>query len=62
MKFVKWIWRLVVVGLIYISLSLTLTSPVELKVDSTAGLVKSSINKVVDQANNSDLQIVFSFL
>ena len=59
MKFVKWIWRLVVVGLIYISLSLTLTSPVELKVDSTAGLVKSSINKVVDQANNSDLQMGF---
>ena len=62
MKFVKWIWRLVVVGLIYISLSLTLTSPVELKVDSTAGLVKSSINKVVDQANNSDLQLGVSFL
>lgn len=62
MKFVKWIWRLVVVGLIYISLSLTLTSPVELKVDSTAGLVKSSINKVVDQANNSDLQMSVSFL
>lgn len=62
MKFVKWIWRLVVVGLIYISLSLTLTSPVELKVDSTAGLVKSSINKVVDQANNSDLQMGVSFL
>ena len=61
MKFVKWIWRLVVVGLIYISLSLTLTSPVELKVDSTAGLVKSSINKVVDQANNSDLQMGVSF-
>ena len=55
MKFIKWIWRLVVVGLIFISLSLTLTSPVELKVDSTAGLVKSSINKVVDQANNSCL-------
>lgn len=51
-----------VVGLIYISLSLTLTSPVELKVDSTAGLVKSSINKVVDQANNSDLQMGVSFL
>lgn len=49
-------------GLIYISLSLTLTSPVELKVDSTAGLVKSSINKVVDQANNSDLQMGVSFL
>lgn len=62
MKFVKWIWRLVVVGLIYISLSLTLTSPVELKVDSTAGLVKSSINKVVDQANNNDLQMGVSFL
>ena len=62
MKFVKWIWRVVVVGLIYISLSLTLTSPVELKVDSTAGLVKSSINKVVDQANNSDLQMGVSFL
>lgn len=62
MKFVKWIWRLVVVGLIYISLSLTLTSPIELKVDSTAGLVKSSINKVVDQANNSDLQMGVSFL
>lgn len=62
MKFVKWIWRLVVVGLIYISLSLTLTSLVELKVDSTAGLVKSSINKVVDQANNSDLQMGVSFL
>ena len=62
MKFVKWIWRLVVVGLIYISLSLTLSSPVELKVDSTAGLVKSSINKVVDQANNSDLQMGVSFL
>lgn len=62
MKFVKWIWRLVVVGLIYISLSLALTSPVELKVDSTAGLVKSSINKVVDQANNSDLQMGVSFL
>ena len=62
MKFVKWIWRLVVVGLIYISLSLTLTSPVELKVDSTAGLVKSSINKVVDQANNTDLQMGVSFL
>lgn len=62
MKFVKWIWRLVVVELIYISLSLTLTSPVELKVDSTAGLVKSSINKVVDQANNSDLQMGVSFL
>lgn len=62
MKFVKWIWILVVVGLIYISLSLTLTSPVELKVDSTAGLVKSSINKVVDQANNSDLQMGVSFL
>ena len=62
MKFVKWIWRLVVVGLIYISLSLTLTSPVELKVDSTAGLVKSSINKVVDQTNNSDLQMGVSFL
>lgn len=62
MKFVKWIWRLVVVGLIYISLSLTLTSPVELKVDSTASLVKSSINKVVDQANNSDLQMGVSFL
>lgn len=62
MKFIKWIWRLVVVGLIYISLSLTLTSPVELKVDSTAGLVKSSINKVVDQANNSDLQMGVSFL
>ena len=62
MKFVKWIWRLVVVGLIYISLSLTLTSPVELKVDSTAGLVKSSIDKVVDQANNSDLQMGVSFL
>lgn len=62
MKFVKWIWRLVVVGLIYISLSLTLTSPVELKVDSTAGLVKSSINKVVDQANSSDLQMGVSFL
>lgn len=62
MKFVKWIWRLVVVGLIYISLSLTLTSPVALKVDSTAGLVKSSINKVVDQANNSDLQMGVSFL
>ena len=62
MKFVKWIWRLVVVGLIYISLSLTLTSPVELKVDSTAGLVKSSINKVVDQADNSDLQMGVSFL
>ena len=62
MKFVKWIWRLVVVGLIYISLSLTLTSPVELKVDSTAGLVKSSINKVFDQANNSDLQMGVSFL
>lgn len=62
MKFVKWIWRLVVVGVIYISLSLTLTSPVELKVDSTAGLVKSSINKVVDQANNSDLQMGVSFL
>lgn len=62
MKFVKWIWRLVVGGLIYISLSLTLTSPVELKVDSTAGLVKSSINKVVDQANNSDLQMGVSFL
>lgn len=62
MKFVKWIWRLVVVGLIYISLSLTLTSPVELKVDSTAGLVKSSINKVDDQANNSDLQMGVSFL
>ena len=62
MKFVKWIWRLVVVGLIYISLSLTLTSPVELKVDRTAGLVKSSINKVVDQANNSDLQMGVSFL
>lgn len=62
MKFVKWIWRLVVVGLIYISLSLTLTSPVELKVDSTAGLVKSSINRVVDQANNSDLQMGVSFL
>lgn len=62
MKFVKWIWRLVVVGLIYISLSLTLTSPVELKVDSTARLVKSSINKVVDQANNSDLQMGVSFL
>ena len=62
MKFVKWIWRLVVVGLIYISLSLTLTSPLELKVDSTAGLVKSSINKVVDQANNSDLQMGVSFL
>ena len=62
MKFVKWIWRLVVVGLIDISLSLTLTSPVELKVDSTAGLVKSSINKVVDQANNSDLQMGVSFL
>ena len=61
MKFVKWIWRLVVVGLIYISLSLTLTSPVELKVDSTAGLVRSSINKVVDQANNSDLQMGVSF-
>lgn len=55
-------WRLVVVGLIYISLSLTLTSPVVLKVDSTAGLVKSSINKVVDQANNSDLQMGVSFL
>lgn len=53
---------MVVVGLIYISLSLTLTSPVELKVDSTAGLVKSSINKVVDQANNSDLQMGVSFL
>lgn len=51
-----------VVGLIYISLSLTLTSPVELKVDSTAGLVRSSINKVVDQANNSDLQMGVSFL
>lgn len=51
-----------VVGLIYISLSLTLTSPVALKVDSTAGLVKSSINKVVDQANNSDLQMGVSFL
>lgn len=51
-----------VVGLIYISLSLTLTSPIELKVDSTAGLVKSSINKVVDQANNSDLQMGVSFL
>jgi hypothetical protein len=62
LKFVKWIWRLVVGGLIYISLSLTLTSPVELKVDSTAGLVKSSINKVVDQANNSDLQMGVSFL
>jgi hypothetical protein len=62
LKFVKWILRLVVVGLIYISLSLTLTSPVELKVDSTAGLVKSSINKVVDQANNSDLQMGVSFL
>ena len=62
MKFVKWIWRLVVAGLIYISLSLTLTSPVELKVDSTAGLVKSSINKVVDQANNSDLQMGVNFL
>lgn len=62
MKFVKWIWRLVVGGLIYISLSLTLTSPVELKVDSTAGLVKSSINKIVDQANNSDLQMGVSFL
>ena len=62
MKFVKWIWRLVGGGLIYISLSLTLTSPVELKVDSTAGLVKSSINKVVDQANNSDLQMGVSFL
>ena len=54
--------EIVVVGLIYISLSLTLTSPVELKVDSTAGLVKSSINKVVDQANNSDLQMGVSFL
>lgn len=62
MKFVKWIWRLVIVGIIYLSLSLTLTSPVELKVDSTAGLVKSSINKVVDQANNSDLQMGVSFL
>lgn len=62
MKFLKWIWRLVVIGLIFISLSLTLTSPVELKVDSTAGLVKSSINKVVDQANNSDLQMGVSFL
>ena len=62
MKFIKWIWRLVVVGLIFISLSLTLTSPVELKVDSTAGLVKSSINKVVDQANNSDLQMGVAFL
>lgn len=62
MKFVKWIWRLVIVGLIYLSLSLTLTSPVELKADSTAGLVKSSINKVVDQANNSDLQMGVSFL
>ena len=62
MKFVKWIWRLVVVGLIYISLSLTLPSPVELKVDSTAGLVKSSINKGVDQSNNSDLQMGVSFL
>lgn len=62
MKFIKWIWRLVVIGLIFISLSLTLTSPVELKVDSTAGLVKSSINKVVDQANNSDLQMGVSFL
>ena len=51
-----------VVGLIYISLSLTLTSPVELKVDSTAALVKSSINKVVDQENNSDLQMGVSFL
>ena len=62
MKFIKWIWRLVVVRIIYISLSLTLTSSVELKVDSTAGLVKSSINKVVDQANNSDLQMGVSFL
>lgn len=62
MKLIKWIWRLVVIGLIFISLSLTLTSPVELKVDSTAGLVKSSINKVVDQANNSDLQMGVSFL
>ncbi len=62
MKFVKWIWRLVVVGLIYISLSLTLTSPVQLKLHSTAGLVKSSINKVVDQANNSELQMGVSFL
>ena len=62
MKFIKWIWRLVVVGLIFISLSLTLTSPVELKVDSTAGLVKSSINKVVDQANNSDLQMGVALL
>ena len=62
MKFIKWIWRLVVVGLIFISLSLTLTSPVELKVDSTADLVKSSINKVVDQANNSDLQMGVAFL
>lgn len=62
MKFVKWIWRLVVIGLIFVSLSLTLTSPVELKVDSTSGLVKSSINKVVDQSNNSDLQMGVSFL
>lgn len=62
MKFIKWIWRLVVSGLIFISLSLTLTSPVQLKVDSTAGLVKSSINKVVDQSNNSDLQMGVSFL
>ena len=38
MKLIKWIWRLVVIGLIFISLSLTLTSPVELKVDSTAVL------------------------
>ena len=62
MKFFKLIWRLAVIGLIFVSLSLTLTSPVELKVDSTAGLVKSSINKVVDQANNSDLQLGISFL
>ena len=62
MKFIKWIWRLVVSGLIFISLSLTLTSPVQLKVDSTASLVKNSISKVVDQSNNSDLQMGVSFL
>lgn len=62
MKFVKWIWRLVAIALTFVSLTLTLTSPIQLRVDSTSGLVKSSINKVVDQANNSDLQMGVTFL
>ncbi len=54
-KLFSWILRMIVIFCTLITMGLTLTAPITMKV-STPGLVKSVVNKAVKESDNQDVQ------